>query len=194
MLLAAIFTLGAVTPNYTTISNKEITDRHLSACQRDQQYCLPTNCVSNLPIGGHWKVTESSDYRWLLHCTLHPPGTGLSGRSFHKQVMDNPFDLLDKRLRVLEALLVELVACFREKAPFPQPEIGGIDLAQEITRLSKSRLYALVAARRIPHAKRGNKLYFNRIELHAWISAGSRSASVRSAGRSEPSPPPRGNA
>jgi predicted DNA-binding transcriptional regulator AlpA len=52
--------------------------------------------------------------------------------------------------------------------------MGGIELAQEITRLSKARLYALVSARQIPHAKRGNKLYFTRAELQAWITSGKR--------------------
>jgi homoserine kinase len=53
-------------------------------------------------------------------------------------------------------------------------EVGGIILAQEITRLSKARIYALVSARDIPHSKRSNKLYFNRAELLEWVSAGKR--------------------
>jgi excisionase family DNA binding protein len=56
----------------------------------------------------------------------------------------------------------------------PPPELGGLDLAQVITRLSKPRLYALVSARQIPHTKRGNKLYFNRAELQAWVEEGRR--------------------
>ena len=44
----------------------------------------------------------------------------------------------------------------------------------EITRLSKSRIYALVQQRGIPHSKRGNKLYFNRAELMVWVEAGKR--------------------
>jgi hypothetical protein len=54
------------------------------------------------------------------------------------------------------------------------PEVGGIGLAQEVTRLSKARIYALVSARDIPHSKRGNRLYFNRGELIEWVSAGKR--------------------
>lgn len=52
--------------------------------------------------------------------------------------------------------------------------VGGIDLAVEITRLSKSRIYALVQQRGIPHSKRGNKLYFNRADLLAWVETGKR--------------------
>lgn len=58
-----------------------------------------------------------------------------------------------------------------------QLESGGIELAQEITRLSKPRIYALVSARGIPHSKRGNKLYFNRTDLLAWVEQGRRGES-----------------
>lgn len=88
--------------------------------------------------------------------------------------MDNPFEAIDHRLRNLEALVVELVELLRGSANAKVSEIGGIELAQEITRLSKARLYALVSARQIPHAKRGNKLYFTRTDLHAWIMAARR--------------------
>lgn len=54
--------------------------------------------------------------------------------------------------------------------------VSGIDLAVEITRLSKSRIYALVQQRGIPHSKRGNKLYFNRLDLLAWVEEGKRQA------------------
>jgi predicted DNA-binding transcriptional regulator AlpA len=56
----------------------------------------------------------------------------------------------------------------------PTTDVGGMPLAKEITRLSESRIYALVSDRQIPHSKRGNKLYFNRAELLAWVAAGSR--------------------
>ena len=84
--------------------------------------------------------------------------------------MDNPFEIIDRRLNAIETLLVEIAAQLRGSTAATAPELGGIELAQKITRLSKSRLYALVAARQIPHAKRGNKLYFNRAELQAWIA------------------------
>ncbi|WP_394338490.1 helix-turn-helix domain-containing protein [Hymenobacter chitinivorans] len=60
------------------------------------------------------------------------------------------------------------------KAEPSATEVGGLALAQEITRLSKPRIYGLVSAREIPHYKRGNKLYFHREELLAWVTAGKR--------------------
>ena len=87
--------------------------------------------------------------------------------------MNNPFDNIDARLRNLEALTLEALSCLRTTAT-AAPELGDISLAQQVTRLSKPRIYALVSARGIPHSKRGNKLYFNRADLLAWVNAGKR--------------------
>jgi hypothetical protein len=93
--------------------------------------------------------------------------------------MHNPFETIDRRLSTLEILLTEVLKHLRDSNSAKGAELGGIELAQEITRLSKARLYALVSARQIPHAKRGNKLYFTRADLQAWIAAGKRSGEGR---------------
>jgi hypothetical protein len=93
--------------------------------------------------------------------------------------MENPFESIDRRLDRLEMLSLEILTHLRTNTTAEMPEIGGIELAQGITRLSKSRLYALVSTRQIPHAKRGNKLYFTRIELQAWIADGRRSRFIK---------------
>lgn len=92
--------------------------------------------------------------------------------------MTNPFEILNTRLSNLEALALEALQLMRVTTTAPASEVGGIELAQQVTRLSKPRLYALVSARAIPHAKRGNKLYFNRAELLAWVAAGRRGDGV----------------
>lgn len=53
-------------------------------------------------------------------------------------------------------------------------EIGGIELAVEITGKAKPTIYGLVSNRKIPHSKRGKKLYFSRKELTEWIGGGKR--------------------
>ena len=89
--------------------------------------------------------------------------------------MTNPFDLLNERLIKLEALTLEALDCLRATTTATAaPAIGGIELAQEITRLSKARIYTLVSERVLPHAKRGNRLTFSRAELLAWVAAGHR--------------------
>jgi len=53
-------------------------------------------------------------------------------------------------------------------------EIGGIDLAIELTGLARPTIYGLVHGRTIPHSKRGKKLYFSRRELTEWLKQGKR--------------------
>lgn len=55
-----------------------------------------------------------------------------------------------------------------------EDEIGGIDLAIELTGLAKPTIYGLVSERKIPHSKRGKKLYFSRKELLVWLTNGKR--------------------
>ncbi len=53
-------------------------------------------------------------------------------------------------------------------------EIGGIDLAIEVTGLAKPTIYGLVSERKIPHSKQGKRLYFSRQDLLEWIKNGKR--------------------
>lgn len=86
--------------------------------------------------------------------------------------MTNPFENLNNRLETIEELLTRLLQ--QRSSPAPAAELGGLSLAQEITRLSKARIYALVSARALPHSKRGGRLTFNRGELLEWVSMGKR--------------------
>ncbi len=53
-------------------------------------------------------------------------------------------------------------------------EIGGIDLAVQLTGKAKATIYSLCHARLIPHSKQGKQLYFSRKELLEWLKAGKR--------------------
>jgi predicted DNA-binding transcriptional regulator AlpA len=78
----------------------------------------------------------------------------------------------------------ELQQFFAEQKPTQQTdEIGGIDLAVEITGKAKPTIYNLVSERKIPHSKRGKQLYFSKRELLDWISSGKRktAAEIQSA-------------
>ena len=61
-----------------------------------------------------------------------------------------------------------------QHSPANLPTMGSIELPMEITGLSKARIYALVSERGIPHSKRGNRLFFNRVDLLAWVAEGNR--------------------
>lgn len=90
--------------------------------------------------------------------------------------MTNPFDTISERLDNLEGLVRETLRGFEAKPQPEHPDIGGLDLAEGITGLSRGRLYQLTCSRAIPHHKKGGKLYFFRDELLAWIREGNRPA------------------
>ena len=88
--------------------------------------------------------------------------------------MDNPFNTLAAQLERLEKLTQKTLDIVMN-TQLPTPAVGGMALAKEVTGLSYPRIYALVSARTIPHHKRGNRLYFNKVDLLAWIEEGKRS-------------------
>lgn len=89
--------------------------------------------------------------------------------------MNNPFEPINARLNNLEALTLEVLQLLRSsKSTTAVDEIGGIELARSVTRLSAPRIYTLVSKRLIPHKKRGNRLTFRRTELVAWLEEGNR--------------------
>lgn len=78
----------------------------------------------------------------------------------------------------IRQLFREEIEAFFQTRTFPnQPEqdqIGGIELAMELTGLAKPTIYGLVSERKIPHSKQGKRLYFSRRELLEWVAAGKR--------------------
>lgn len=84
----------------------------------------------------------------------------------------NPYELIDRRLSAIEQVLQELR---QQHSNHSAPdEVGGIDLARQVTRLSAARIYTLVSERKLPHKKRGNRLTFRRSELLEWLDEGNR--------------------
>ena len=51
-------------------------------------------------------------------------------------------------------------------------ELGGLDLAVEVTRLQPRTIYKKCHFKTIPHSKKGGRLYFRRSELEQWIADG----------------------
>lgn len=86
--------------------------------------------------------------------------------------MENPFLEITARL---DALAVDVRALkSRTMNDKPTDEIGGLDLAMEITGLARRTIYKLTHRREIPHRRVGGRLYFRRSELEQWIDAGRR--------------------
>lgn len=52
------------------------------------------------------------------------------------------------------------------------PETLSINEAAQFLKLKINTLYEKTSRKLIPHSKKGNKLYFNRVELEEWIKNG----------------------
>ncbi|MHB8259994.1 MAG: helix-turn-helix domain-containing protein [Bacteroidia bacterium] len=52
------------------------------------------------------------------------------------------------------------------------PEILDVKQAADFLRLKVTTLYEKTSEKTIPHFKKGNKLYFKRDELQAWVQEG----------------------
>lgn len=86
-------------------------------------------------------------------------------------VQDQNFVLVSEtRLNQIQSDISSLKELISSKKP--QREISGIEMAVEITGMSKATIYSKVAKEEIPFIKRGGRLYFERTKLIDWIKAG----------------------
>ena len=83
----------------------------------------------------------------------------------------NPFEILEAKL---DALAVDVRTLKSRTKETPSDEIGGLELAEAVTGLSRSTLYKKTHRREIPHRHVGGRLYFRRSELEAWLDGGRR--------------------
>jgi excisionase family DNA binding protein len=74
----------------------------------------------------------------------------------------------------LEALAQRVLALIRKKDRFLPVEEGFVDVqgAADFLACPKSRIYALVSARRLPHHRDGSRLLFDPAELREYVAAG----------------------
>ena len=82
--------------------------------------------------------------------------------------MENPFELILKKLDVIENLLRSVPQPVIQANSFT--EVLNLEQAAEYVSLSKSAIYKKTSERNIPHFKQGKKLYFKRSELDAWLT------------------------
>ena len=85
--------------------------------------------------------------------------------------MQNPFSSIEAKLDALAVDVRDLKSRTKDK---PTDEIGGIELFCEVTGYAKRTGYKLTHFGRVPHFKRGGRLFFKRSELEQWIEAGRR--------------------
>ncbi|WP_299989292.1 helix-turn-helix domain-containing protein [uncultured Pontibacter sp.] len=91
--------------------------------------------------------------------------------------MENPFEILDTRLRSIEAMLqlfYESVSNRQQSKRFITTHTLTVKEAAEVLNVSKSTIYSYVSKQEIPVYKRGKYLYFSEDELLTWLKAGRR--------------------
>jgi len=87
--------------------------------------------------------------------------------------MQNPFELLDARLTSIENLLAEISSNKKENTNTKrEEEFLVIKEAADFLSLKVSTLYHKVHKREIPFMKKGNRLYFSKIELLEYVKKG----------------------
>ena|ERR1035437_1029757 len=72
----------------------------------------------------------------------------------------------------LKDALKEILSSEAGAAKQRLPEIMDVRQASEFLKLKVTTLYEKTSRKTIPHLKKGNKLYFHRSELEAWVKEG----------------------
>lgn len=91
---------------------------------------------------------------------------------------ENPFTQIESRFDSLEQSIRDLKdRLLNQAGETNQKDIGGVEVAVEVTGLSTHSVYRLVSQRKIPHSKRLGRLYFSRKALRQWIAEGQRKTS-----------------
>lgn len=89
---------------------------------------------------------------------------------------ENPFEIIEGRLNKIEDLLLVIKQNSSLEKEGPLKDMGGLEIAVQETGLSTHSIYRLVCERKLPHSKKGGRLYFSRKALRKWIHEGNRTA------------------
>jgi excisionase family DNA binding protein len=91
--------------------------------------------------------------------------------------MDNPFELIEKRLNQIENLLIEIKSLCNNSQNI-EPSIKWFDLTElcqyHPSKPSKATVYGWIHLKCIPHYKSGKKLRFLKSEIDTWLGIGKR--------------------
>ena len=86
--------------------------------------------------------------------------------------MENPFEQIINRLARIENLLENLNRLPTKLNGNTTPNLMSTEQLSVYLSLSKSAIYKLTYTKKIPHYKRGKKLYFDKEDINKWIFEG----------------------
>ena len=79
--------------------------------------------------------------------------------------MENPFEIIDKKLDNIEKLLKVII----DNNNIKLSTIMTVEQVSEYLSLSVATLYGYTSKKEIPHTKRGKKLYFEKNAIDKWL-------------------------
>jgi excisionase family DNA binding protein len=89
-------------------------------------------------------------------------------------MQNNPFQELSESLQRIEAKLGNIDFKMFNPPIVAEPDLLTIEQAGAFIGLAKQTMYILVSKGKIPHMKKGKKLYFSRAEIEQYIRSGKR--------------------
>jgi len=100
--------------------------------------------------------------------------------------MTNPFEIIEARLSIIEALLIDLKhSPKKQAAPADDDELLTIQEAAKFLNLSVATLYGYSSRLEVPFCKRSKRLYFSKKSLLAWIKEGKRKTAAEIASEAD---------
>lgn len=84
--------------------------------------------------------------------------------------MENPFEIIIEKLERIENLIQAMNTTNNaiQHADL-QPSIMTVKQVANYLSLSTSTIYGYTSSNNIPHAKRGKKVYFNKVAIDEWV-------------------------
>ncbi|MBL4905771.1 MAG: helix-turn-helix domain-containing protein [Flavobacteriaceae bacterium] len=84
--------------------------------------------------------------------------------------MENPFEIIVEKLTAIEKRLEAVESNFDYNIETSRvAEIMTLKQLSDYSSISKSFIYKLTSPRKIPHSKRGKRLYFSKSEIDEWL-------------------------
>jgi excisionase family DNA binding protein len=88
--------------------------------------------------------------------------------------MENPFEIILEKLNKIEEELAIIKANQENTSKEMKIEFLTIKELSEYLKLTVPTIYGYTSTNRIPHIKRGKRLYFKKSDIDIWIEKGQR--------------------
>ena len=89
--------------------------------------------------------------------------------------MENPFEIIEQRLKSIENQLSELLKMAKALTlKEATEEIMTVEQLSDYLTIARQTIYGKCGAKEIPHIKTGKRLYFKKSDIDKWLDSGKR--------------------